>query len=124
MIPANPKSYSRFDPQIGHLISMCGIAGAIALKSNAGNLSDPLDRIVERMSQHLTHRGPDASGLWNSPSGLVALAHRRLAIIDLTDSGRQPMAYAERFWVTFNGEIYNSKDSRSQLRERWDSASR
>jgi asparagine synthase (glutamine-hydrolysing) len=94
---------------------MCGIAGAIALKSNAGNLSDPLDRIVERMSQHLTHRGPDASGLRKSPSGRVALAHRRLAVIDLTDTGRQPMACAERFWVTFNGEIYNFKDLRSQL---------
>ena len=95
---------------------MCGIAGAIALKSNAGNLSDPLDRIVERMSQRLTHRGPDASGFWKSPSGRVALGHRRLAVIDLTDTGRQPMVYAERFWVTFNGEIYNFKDLRSQLR--------
>lgn len=94
---------------------MCGIAGAIALKSNAGNLSDPLDRIVERMSQHLTHRGPDGSGLWNSPSARVVLAHQRLAVIDLPDTGRQPMTYAERFWVTFNGEIYNFKDLRSQL---------
>jgi asparagine synthase (glutamine-hydrolysing) len=95
---------------------MCGIAGAIALKSTIGNLSDPLDRIVERMSQQLTHRGPDASGLWKSPSGRVALAHRRLAVIDLTYTGRQPMAYAERYWVTFNGEIYNFVELRRQLR--------
>src|ERR1700735_4078401 len=94
---------------------MCGIAGAIALKSNAGSLPDPLERIVERMAQRLTHRGPDGSGLWKSPSARVVLAHRRLAVIDLTDTGRQPMVYAERFWVTFNGEIYNFKDLRSQL---------
>lgn len=93
---------------------MCGIAGAVAL--NVSNrMSDPLDRIVERMSRSLTHRGPDASGLWKSPSGLIALAHRRLAIIDLTDAGRQPMVYAGRFWITFNGEIYNFKDLREQL---------
>jgi asparagine synthase (glutamine-hydrolysing) len=73
---------------------MWGIAGAIAFKSNAGNLPDPLDRIVERISQHLMHRGPDASGLWRSPSARVALAHRRLAVIDLTDTGRQPMAFS------------------------------
>jgi len=68
------------------------------------------------MARSLTHRGPDGSGLWRSRSGEVALAHRRLAIIDLTDTGRQPMGYADRFWVTFNGEIYNFKDLRAQLR--------
>jgi asparagine synthase (glutamine-hydrolysing) len=68
------------------------------------------------MSQCLTHRGPDGSGCWKSPSGRVALAHRRLAIIDLTDTGKQPMSYGERFWVTFNGEIYNFMDLRSRLR--------
>jgi asparagine synthase (glutamine-hydrolysing) len=94
---------------------MCGIAGAIALEAAAGRLADPLDRIVERMAQRLAHRGPDGSGLWRPPSGLIALAHRRLAIIDLTDTGRQPMDYAGRFWITFNGEIYNFKDLRPQL---------
>ncbi len=94
---------------------MCGIAGAVALHSNPGGWSDPLERVVERISQRLAHRGPDGSGLWTSPSGLVALAHRRLAVIDLTVTGRQPMAYAERLWGTFNGEIYNFKDLRSQL---------
>jgi asparagine synthase (glutamine-hydrolysing) len=95
---------------------MCGIAGAIALESAPGRLADPLDRIVERMAQRLTHRGPDGSGLWKSPSGRLALAHRRLAIIDLTDTGRQPMEYAGRFWMTFNGEIYNFRELRPQLR--------
>jgi asparagine synthase (glutamine-hydrolysing) len=94
---------------------MCGIAGAIALEASASKQADPLDRIVERMAKCLTHRGPDGSGLWKSPSGSIALAHRRLAIIDLTDTGRQPMEYAGRFWITFNGEIYNFKELRPQL---------
>jgi asparagine synthase (glutamine-hydrolysing) len=94
---------------------MCGIAGAIALRSAPSTTSDPLDRIVERMAKRLTHRGPDASGLWKSPSGRVALSHRRLAIIDLTDTGRQPMEYAGRFWITFNGEVYNFRELRPQL---------
>ena len=95
---------------------MCGIAGAIALKPSPGRLSDSLDRIVESMAQRLTHRGPDGSGTWESPSGQVALAHRRLAIIDLTDTGRQPMEYAGRFWITFNGELYNFRQLRPELR--------
>ncbi len=78
-------------------------------------MPDPLDRVVERMAKSLAHRGPDGSGLWKSPSGRIALAHRRLAIIDLTDTGRQPMEYGGRFWVTFNGEIYNFRELRPQL---------
>ena len=94
---------------------MCGIAGAIALRPAVGGIFDPLDRIVERMAQRLIHRGPDGSGVWKSPSGRIALSHRRLAIIDLTDTGRQPMEYAGRFWITFNGEIYNFTELRPQL---------
>src|SRR5579863_1282966 len=94
---------------------MCGIAGAIALGAAAGRMPDSLDRVVERMANSLTHRGPDGSGLWKSPSGQIALGHRRLAIIDLTGTGRQPMEFAGRFWVTFNGEIYNFKELRPQL---------
>ena len=94
---------------------MCGIAGAIALRAAPCGISDPLDRIVERMAKRLMHRGPDGAGLWKAPSGRIALSHRRLAIIDLTDTGRQPMEYAGRFWMTFNGEIYNFKELRPQL---------
>lgn len=94
---------------------MCGIAGALVLETARGKMSDPLDRIVGRMAQRLAHRGPDGAGLWKSPSGRVALSHRRLAIIDLTDTGRQPMDYAGRFWITFNGEIYNFKELRPEL---------
>lgn len=94
---------------------MCGIAGAIALNSGRDRLSDPLDIVVERMARTMIHRGPDGSGIWKSHAGEVALAHRRLAIIDLSDAGRQPMSYADRFWVTFNGEIYNFRELRTRL---------
>lgn len=95
---------------------MCGIAGAIELAANAPRFVEPLEQVVERMSERMVHRGPDGAGLWRSPSARVALAHRRLAIIDLSDGGRQPMSYEDgRYWVTFNGEIYNFKDVRANL---------
>ena len=96
---------------------MCGIAGVVALKSDARRLSEPLSVIVERMSGRIAHRGPDGAGVWASRSGAVALAHRRLSIVDLSEDGRQPMSYADgRYWVTFNGEIYNFRELAAQLR--------
>lgn len=54
----------------------------------------------------MIHRGPDGFGLWQEDG--VTLGHRRLAILDLSSAGSQPMSYAnERYWMTFNGEIYN-----------------
>ena len=61
-------------------------------------------------------RGPDGAGLWISPDQRVGLAHRRLAIIDLSESGAQPMATADgRLHITFNGEIYNYQVLRREL---------
>jgi asparagine synthase (glutamine-hydrolysing) len=78
---------------------MCGIAGYL------GQL--PL-RWIEPMSAALQHRGPDGAGVWRSESHGVALAHRRLAIIDRSSSASQPMASCGgRYRVVFNGEIYN-----------------
>jgi asparagine synthase (glutamine-hydrolysing) len=95
---------------------MCGIAGVVALKSDAGRRSEPLPVIVERMSERMHHRGPDGAGVWSSHSGSVALAHRRLSIVDLSEGGRQPMSYASgRYWITFNGEIYNFRELATQL---------
>ena len=87
---------------------MCGICGFINLNSS------PADReIVERMNRALVHRGPDGSGVL--VSGSVALAMRRLAIIDLA-GGRQPMSNEDgSVWIVFNGEIYNSPQLRRQL---------
>jgi len=99
---------------------MCGIAGAV------GNLSAPvldgapirseLTSCVERISLALRHRGPDGAGLWAAESSEVVLGHRRLAILDLSDAGAQPMVDAASGCViTFNGEIYNFKDLRREL---------
>ena len=68
------------------------------------------------MRDSMAARGPDGSGLWASPDGRTALAHRRLAIIDLTEAGAQPMASADaRLHITFNGEIYNYRELREAL---------
>lgn len=92
---------------------MCGIFGAVYFGSNTVPLSGPL---VSRIRDTMRHRGPDDAGLWLSPDQRVALAHRRLSIIDLTPDGRQPMANeTETVRVTFNGEIYNYLDLRREL---------
>jgi asparagine synthase (glutamine-hydrolysing) len=97
---------------------MCGIAGVVALAATSKMPSQELERLVERMTQRMVHRGPDGAGLWSASSGAVALAHRRLAIIDLTEGGRQPMSYAGgRYWITFNGEIYNFRELSAELQK-------
>jgi asparagine synthase (glutamine-hydrolysing) len=84
---------------------MCGIAGHYAYSSDA----PPVDReALLRTCDSMTARGPDGGGLWLSDDRKLGLAHRRLAIIDLTEAGAQPMHSADdRYTVTFNGEIYN-----------------
>lgn len=74
---------------------------------------------LERGCAALDHRGPDGGGLWWSADGRVGFGHRRLAIIDLSEHGRQPMVSAcGRFAVVFNGEIYNYQELRADLRAR------
>lgn len=88
---------------------MCGIAGIHAFARDAH--VDP--ELVRRMGATLEHRGPDGDGLRHGPG--YALAHRRLAIVDLA-GGAQPMATPdEEVWVTFNGEIYNYRELRREL---------
>jgi asparagine synthase (glutamine-hydrolysing) len=94
---------------------MCAIAGIF----NYG--SSPTDdrAIVSRMRDTMTHRGPDAAGLYQSPDRRVVLAHRRLSIVDLSPAGRQPMANDDgTIWITFNGEIYNHLEQRGPLAAR------
>lgn len=65
----------------------------------------------------VAHRGPDGSG-WESigsPAGPITLAHRRLSIIDVGSGGHQPMCYRDRWWITYNGEIYNYVELRAEL---------
>jgi len=89
---------------------MCGIAGQFVL--NGGEADADL---VAAMAERLRHRGPDGEG--TCFSGPVGLAHRRLAIIDLSDEGRQPMANEDgSLWIVFNGEVYNYLELREDLR--------
>lgn len=75
-----------------------------------------LQSALPRMTASLAHRGPDAEGFWNDPGAGVALGHRRLSILDLTESGHQPMVSASGRWVVvFNGEIYNHAALRQSL---------
>jgi len=88
---------------------MCGIAGC-------WNKSGADASIVERMAKQIQHRGPDDAGVWLNEKGDLAMAHRRLAIIDLSPAGHQPMTSpCGRFTLVFNGEIYNHPDLRADL---------
>lgn len=92
---------------------MCGIAGIFAYADSAPGV-ERADLV--RVSAALARRGPDGEGLWQSPDGRAGFAHRRLAIIDLTERGAQPMATPDgRFVVTYNGEIFNHAALRREL---------
>lgn len=79
---------------------------------------DELRATVGRMADTLVHRGPDDSGTWVDPEAGIALGHRRLSIVDLSAQGHQPMASAcERYYITYNGEIYNFKSVRRELED-------
>ncbi len=87
---------------------MCGISGI----AGAGWAAERLDAMVA--VQH--HRGPDDTFTWVSPDGLAGLGQNRLSIIDLSSAGRQPMPDATgRYWITFNGEVYNYLELRQEL---------
>lgn len=93
---------------------MCGIAGFIQRDSRLSERE--LRDLVHPMTETLRRRGPDGSGEWVDPQAGVALGHRRLAIIDLTPAGAQPMVSAcGRFVITYNGEVYNFPEMRSEL---------
>lgn len=92
---------------------MCGIAGLFT--ASAEREAD-LRRRVGAMTEALGHRGPDGQDLWLQPEAGLAFGHRRLAIIDLSDAGRQPMVSEDGRWVlTYNGEIYNHRVLRAEL---------
>jgi asparagine synthase (glutamine-hydrolysing) len=93
---------------------MCGLAGFWRTPDwTRQELSD----VTERMTAEIVHRGPDDSGVWVDPRFGIALGFRRLSIVDLTATGHQPMQSAEgRFTIIFNGEIYNFRELRAQLR--------
>lgn len=89
---------------------MCGIAAMCGRDARQPEL--------DRMVQALSHRGPDAHGTFIDAHGPVALGHTRLSILDLSAAGRQPMVDGEgRFFITFNGEIYNYLELRAELED-------
>ncbi|MEN9743914.1 MAG: asparagine synthase [Bacteroidota bacterium] len=89
---------------------MCGIAGLVA-KQNPSNAAE----ILQQMSSKIAHRGPDSEGSLWLENNSVGLAHRRLAIIDLTTAAAQPMTVLERYHLIFNGEIYNYLEIKTDL---------
>jgi asparagine synthase (glutamine-hydrolysing) len=86
---------------------MCGITGILSRNTDDdGDLKIALERLI--------HRGPDDCGVWRNEG--ISLGHRRLSILDLSTLGHQPMSYADsRFWITYNGEIYNYLELREEL---------
>lgn len=92
---------------------MCGINGLLRLRDDAPPL-DPGELLATRDA--MARRGPDGEGAWLAPDGRVALAHRRLAILDLSPAGAQPMASPDgRLRIVLNGEIYNFRALRAEL---------
>lgn len=94
---------------------MCGIAGIILPPDAA----DPgLLGAIKPMTASIRHRGPDSDGFWSDREAGVALGHRRLAIVDLTEGGHQPMlSHSGRLVMTFNGEVYNFHTLRRELED-------
>ncbi len=94
---------------------MCGISGIITpdgLEKNASEITEN----ARRMASTMIRRGPDDCGQWADPAGGIALSHRRLSIIDLSEQGHQPMHSANgRYVISYNGEVYNFRELRADL---------
>lgn len=89
---------------------MCGIAGQISFLQKVNH------NHVQQMTDALRHRGPDGEGIYINEDKTTALGHRRLSFLDLSESGKQPMTNEDgTIWITYNGEIYNYVELRSQL---------
>ncbi|WP_444942328.1 asparagine synthase (glutamine-hydrolyzing) [Microbulbifer sp. ZKSA004] len=89
---------------------MCGITGIINIDGQPIS-----DGQITTFNNSLTHRGPDSGCIWVDNSAPIGLGHRRLAIVDLSDKGKQPMHYNNRYHLTYNGEIYNHIELRQEL---------
>ena len=89
---------------------MCGITGFIDFNKSSSV------RDLQKMTDIMHHRGPDGSGyeLINQDEYILGLGHRRLSIIDLSNSGTQPMRF-QKYWICFNGEVYNYAEIKKEL---------
>src|SRR5262245_818706 len=94
--------------------AVCGILGVAGPRGRELGISD---QVVARMGDLMSHRGPDGMGLWRSPPPRpnVVLAHRRLAVVDLSAKASQPMHTPDgRFTIVYNGELYNDAEIRRE----------
>ena len=92
---------------------MCGLAGILTTSR------DPIPEIhLKKMIDAIAHRGPDGEGIWCNANNTVLLAHRRLAIIDLSNAAAQPMKYLNRYTIIYNGEIYNYIEIKELLQDK------
>lgn len=95
---------------------MCGVAGFLIESKDSTQFNFELS--LRKMSEAITHRGPDDSGEWANNSDGIGLAHRRLSILDLSKAGHQPMISSNgRFIIAFNGEIYNHQEIRTEIED-------
>ena len=93
---------------------MCGIAGVIDFSRSISR--EKLREQAKAMAASLAHRGPDSSGCWDDSSAGVAIGHQRLAVVDLSQLGHQPMVSPSgRYIISYNGEIYGFKYLRKRL---------
>ena len=91
---------------------MCGITGILQINSNCSK------EHIKKMTDALSHRGPDGEGFWQDNSNSVLFGHRRLAILDLSEAGAQPFHYSDRYTALHNGEIYNYIELREELKKK------
>jgi asparagine synthase (glutamine-hydrolysing) len=95
---------------------MCGIAGIVSISGR------PIQNLAKRltlMGEMIAHRGPDGEGIWSAPDQSCGLAHRRLAIIDLSPTGAQPMTGEDGATLVHNGEVYNYVELAQTLTSSW-----
>ncbi len=97
---------------VPELFPMCGISGIISQYTSLVN-----DQSLQQMTDALRHRGPDGEGFWKNEKNTAGFGHRRLSIIDLTETGAQPMHYLDRYTIVYNGEIYNYLEIKKDLQK-------
>lgn len=94
---------------------MCGFSGIVKHPDSRLD-AESFENVLQQMCRTLTHRGPDDDGVWTEPEAGIGLAHNRLAVIDLTPNGHQPMqSICGRYVLVYNGEIYNFRELRAEL---------